>query len=208
MSEDRFYLPYPYDYQLYYLTQKQLNMEIDSINKHLGSDNKIHPYKANIDIYNDISLFYYTYDLLTQFQKIDKDIDEKKLTEKQILQGVDVYSLGMCFILLIEQYVLQGKPYNNEMIHDFMELFAVMAHPYMTSRLTPEQAYKRFKKLLRLYQPKKSKKYTKKIYTKKKYTKKKKQPNKVKQLVQIYQKQKQAKSLRKKQKTKKKGSRN
>lgn len=204
MNEDRFYLPYPYDYQLYYFTQKQLDTEFDSINKHLGSDNKIHPYKANIDIYNDISLFYYTYDLLTQFQKIDKDIDEKKLTEKQILQGIDVYSLGMCFILLIEQYVLQGKPYNNEMMHDFIGLFARMIHPYLTSRLTPEQAYKRYKELIRLYQPKKSRKK----YTKKKYTKKKKQPNKVKQLVQIYQKQKQAKSLRKKNKTKKKSSSN
>lgn len=199
MSNERFYLPYPYDYQLYYLTQKQLDAEFNSINKHLGSDKKVHPYKMNIDIYNDISVFYYTYDLLTQFQEIDKGIGTKKLTEKKILLGIDVYSLGMCLILLVEQYILQGEPYSNEMIHEFMKLFTVMCHPYLETRLTPEQAYKRYKKLIRLYQAKKPRT---------KYTKKKKQPNKVKQLVKIYKKHKQVKTLRKKNKTQKKGSRN
>ena len=107
---------------------------------------------------------------MTQFQIINKNIDKKMISEKDILQGIDVYSLGICMILLIEQHVINGLSKTPKMIEDFIELFSQMMNPYIKYRLTAEQAEKQFHQLLKQYS-KKNKQYSKK---KKQYSKKKK----------------------------------
>ena len=169
---ERFYLPYPYDYHLYYLTDKQLDKEFNSIQKYINERGE--PPKQNIDIYNDISIFYLKSDVLTQFKTIDENIEKKMTSEKDILQGIDVYSLGICMILLIEQHVINGLSKTPKMIGDFIELFSQMMNPYIKYRLTVEQAEKQFHQLLKQYS-KKKKQYSKK---KKKYSKKKKKSSK------------------------------
>ena len=171
---ERFYLPYPYDYHLYYLTDKQLDKEFNSIKKYINK--KGEPPKQNIDTYNDISTYYLKSDVLTQFQIINKNIDKKMISEKDILQGIDIYSLGICMILLIEQHVINGLSKTPKMIEDFIELFSQMMNPYIKYRLTAEQAEKQFHQLLKQYS-KKNKQYSKK---KKQYSKKKKKSSKKK----------------------------
>ena len=143
-----------------------------------------------IDTYNDISTYYLKSDVLTQFQTIDENIEKKMISEKDILEGIDVYSLGICMILLIEKHVINELSKTPKMIGDFIELFSQMMNPYIKYRLTAEQAEKQFHQLLKQYS-KKNKKYSKK---KKQYSKKKKQ----------YSKKKKQYSKKKKQYSKKK----
>jgi serine/threonine protein kinase len=169
-NSNRIYFHYPLDYLMFYLTNKNLDKEYSKIIKHTNKKNITRPYKTSVDTYQILTVGDHYID---QFLNIRKNIDNGSLSEKQMIEGIDVYGLGMCVPYMMEMAFGEYKTFDHilsiPVVKDFMLLFSKMINPYNNDRLSEEESKDRFLKLL--------KKYTKNIESKRQKTKKKKSRN-------------------------------
>ena len=79
-------------------------------------------------------------------------IKNKKINQTKMIKGIDTYSLGILIPLLFLRsevsYLLKEE---SELINDFYNLFGQMITPLPDYRISPQNAYKQFKKLLKKY---------------------------------------------------------
>tara|TARA_B100001094_G_scaffold325480_1_gene379891 strand:+ start:12031 stop:13113 length:1083 start_codon:yes stop_codon:yes gene_type:complete len=157
---ERIYYFYPLEY-LYFYNDKQSIQDIKyTIEKRKNFDLLRDLYKIfNFDIYDSIN------DLVIQL--LNNEIKEVNMINK-----IDVYSLGLQIPLLFYKYSKNQYPYKESfVIADFYNLFKKMINPNNKLRISADEAYSQFSELLQRYKyiiRKKSTKKKKKTMRKKK----------------------------------------
>ena len=155
----RIYIHYPLDYLYFYLTKKQLQVEHKKIIDNIHENYFVEAYKNHIDNYQYIQP---GDDYLTQFETIVRNKNKGVVTEDEIINGIDVYGLGMCVPFLIEMRyggtTILSEIMKIDIIKDFMKLFHKMIHPYNYYRISAEKAKHEFEKLLNKYNKKRKQK--------------------------------------------------
>ena len=154
LNTSRIYLFYPLDYLLFYASKKQILQEIQLIKN--GNP------RRNIFQLNEVFKLYMT-DILNVYDNVSNDILTKKITEKNMINMIDVYSLGILVPLLF-LYSTKLINYQNPsdtfiknilsksvMVQEFFALFGMMINSTLKDRIKPEYAYKEFKRLLKKY---------------------------------------------------------
>ena len=141
LRSDRIYIYYPLEYLLFYTSGKELEDEIWRV------ENKYERY--NYEYFNNIhSMFGLSgFDI---YAGTVYELKQKKINRDKMIQGIDVYSLGILIPLL---FLDKGKLFKKEsqMIIDFYNLFGRMISPLSKNRISAENAYKEFQSLLNKY---------------------------------------------------------
>ena len=157
LNTARIYLYYPLEYLLFYASRKQLDDELVDVHDKNKQRYNYEYLDAIHSMFNLSALdIYYG----TAYQ-----IREKKVNEKKMIQGIDVYSLGMLVPLLLigNRNIFKDE---SQIIVDFYNLFGKMIQPLSENRISAENAYKEFKSLLNKYKkgiPKKKKSRMKRV---------------------------------------------
>lgn len=154
LNTSRIYLFYPLDYLLFYGTNKQILQELENIKN--GNP------RRNIFQLNEVFKLYVT-DILNVYDNVSNDLLTKKITEKNMINMIDVYSLGILVPLL---FLFSTKLMNYQnpsdtfiknilsksvMVQEFFALFGMMINSTLKDRIKPDYAYKEFKRLLKKY---------------------------------------------------------
>jgi len=143
LRSNRIYMYYPLEYLLYYATKNELNEELQQIDT--GN------VRYNYDI---LSIIYMVFgrDIKDIYNITVSQIKNKKINQTKMIKGIDTYSLGILIPLLFLRsevsYLLKEE---SELINDFYNLFGQMITPLPDYRISPQNAYKQFKKLLKKY---------------------------------------------------------
>ena len=148
--DDRIYTPYPIDFVYTYTTKKQENVDLKSY-----SNGDI---KKNFHEYLDIHGTFFKRENITQ--KIIDFLRDVKLDKTNILETLDVYSLGYLIPkafyndLYLSQISLQNiKDYiEDPTIQPFITLFKDMTRETFFNegpRISQEEAYNRFRELVK-----------------------------------------------------------
>ena len=138
----RIYIYYPLEYLLFYASMKQIDDELQDIQDKNKQRYNFEYLDAIHSMFNLSALdIYYG----TAYQ-----IREKKVNETKMIQGIDVYSLGMLVPLLLigNRHIFKDE---SEIIVDFYNLFGKMIQPLSQNRISAENAYKEFKSLINKY---------------------------------------------------------
>lgn len=154
LNTSRIYLFYPLDYLLFYANNKQILEELQKI--------KTGTPRRNIYELNQVLKLYMT-DILNVYDNVSNDLLTKKITEKNMINMIDIYSLGILVPLLF-LYSTKLINYQNPsdafiknilsksiMVQEFFSLFGMMINNTIKDRIKPEYAYKEFKRLLKKY---------------------------------------------------------
>jgi len=151
---ERIYLWYPLDYIFFNLSNDELNTELQKIDKEGMND-----FRKHMDVYIEIQTFFgynpekdFLY-LLKKYKSID--FNKLKSEYKNIIKGIDTYSLGMLFPTMF--YINDMLNYVNDsnILFEFFNLFKEMCNPDHKQRIHISEAYNTFKKLLNKYSKKK-----------------------------------------------------
>ncbi len=138
-NTSRIYVFYPLEYILFYASITELENELDKIDERYHKDElKAICYIFNYD-------YYETYELLV------RKIQSKEINEKEMIQKIDVYSLGILIPLLFLDTNIPYPYEGSEMISSFYMLFQKMVHPLSSERISIERAYKEFYALIRKF---------------------------------------------------------
>ena len=165
LNTNRIYLFYPLDYLLFYASQNKLTEELTNIYNHQP--------RKNYDHLNQVNILFGS-DGLIAYEETTSELKRKTVTEKKMIESIDVYSLGVIIPLLF-LFHTQLNDYNNpselfrnvvnhnELVKDFFILFGEMINPSSNNRISAHNASLRFKRLVKKYTPnKKPKKKPKK----------------------------------------------
>ena len=152
---DRIYIYYSFDILYLYASNTKLNLE-------RGSKEKYGKSRKNYDTLKDIQevLFDRNYDLM--HDEILNLALNNKLNEKQTIEKLDTYSLGITICKLLFDNIIQNLDYLNDQqliykikeivnyqsIIPFMNLLKQMTEPLSTERISPVDAYKLYKKYM------------------------------------------------------------
>lgn len=154
LNTSRIYLFYPLDYLLFYAGNNKILQELENIKN--GNP------RRNIFELNEILKLYMT-DILNVYDNVSNDLLTKKITEKNMINMIDVYSLGILVPLLFLYSTKLGNYQNpsdtfiknilskSVMVQEFFALFGMMINSTLKDRIKPEYAYKEFKRLLKKY---------------------------------------------------------
>lgn len=157
MSEfatDRIYPPYPYEYIYLYYDYKLIKEELTDIEKY-NIYRELHDRYLCIHqgIFKRKKINNYLISLINRFIR-DKNIIRNE--KNNIFKLLDTYSLGilipsiLCKIFKNNKSKL-NKLLNNSRIKSFIELFYVMSEPDHYDRIDPNEAYRRYLELEKLY---------------------------------------------------------
>ncbi len=137
----RIYIYYPIDYIYYYASNSSLNKELQNI-----KDGEVRRH------FDDLYDYYYSLFKKDFYEICEKNIDDiknKRINEKNMLQKIDVYSIGSLIPLLFMFESNIEFPHNkNDKINAFYSLFKDMTDPDLNDRISATEAYNRFKMLL------------------------------------------------------------
>ena len=136
----RFYVFYPIEYIYSLASDRELYNEMTRKRKNLNR--VIYLSKIfNRDYNEDMN------DIINRIVNDENDI-------KEVIKGIDTYSLGVVIPLLMLN-IFENEIYDlvnsNNIIGDFFELFGKMAEPDYKNRISPSQSFKLFQKLLDKY---------------------------------------------------------
>ena len=148
---NRIYLPYSLEYIYSNSSEKDLYKEYDFE-------------RRNLDRFMDLcSLFNRDYRSIHQLV-VHKSI-LKANSFKDLIRGIDTYSLGILIpLLFLSNYGLEDTISLLDkyiIVDDFFDLFEQMSEPLYEDRITPSESYNLFSKLLRKYNPQKKRIKTK-----------------------------------------------
>lgn len=156
LRSNRIYMYYPLEYLLYYATNHQLDDELQKINTKYV--------RYNYDLLEDIHSIFGR-DLTTVYHETVDQIRNKKINQTKMIKSIDTYSLGILIpMLFLRHEVIGAIQEGSPLMDDFYSLFGVMTSTFLPNiRITAEDAYKRFKQLLKKYKKgvKKERKRTK-----------------------------------------------
>ena len=142
---DRLYVWYPLEFLMYYANKNgQIDMDIKSP-LHMLS-------RPGIEFYILIHRFIHllkgnVFDEYEIHNNILQDIRTNEISEKEILEKVDIYGLGFVLLLHLINYLknmdtpIIKQVLKNELFNDFMNLFIGMIEPDVKKRMAPEEAY-------------------------------------------------------------------
>ena len=142
---DRLYVWYPLEFLMYYANKNgQIDTDIKS-SLHMLS-------RPGTDYYVFVHEFIHLlkgndFDKYKIHNNILQDIRKNEISEKEILQKVDIYGLGFVLLLHLINYLknmdtpIIKQVLKNELFNDFMNLFIRMIDPDVKKRITPEEAY-------------------------------------------------------------------
>ena len=142
---DRLYVWYPLEFLMYYANKNgQIDMDIKSP-LHMLS-------RPGIEFYILIHRFIHllkgnVFDEYEIHNNILQDIRTNEISEKEILEKVDIYGLGFVLLLHLINYLknmdtpMIKQVLKNELFNDFMNLFIGMIEPDVKKRMAPEEAY-------------------------------------------------------------------
>ena len=178
LNTSRIYLFYPVEYLLFYGGKNRILKEVEQLT--------ITPRRNIYELDQILRLF--SLDIINVYNIVSYNLINKKITEKSMIENIDVYSLG---ILVPLMFLTSTKFYNekspseafikkilskNNMVQEFFTLFGMMINPSSKERIKPEYAYKEFKRLLKKFKNKENlskKKSIKKTISRKKISRKK-----------------------------------
>lgn len=152
---NRFYIWYPLDYLLYYAHKKNIvSNDIISqyhiINRVNGDFYmKIHNYIRSIFI-DDKNEF----DGYKIHDKIIQDIESGRISEKNMLEKIDIYGVGICILLNMIYYLDYTFLVNfldNGLFSDFMNLCERMVHTDVNQRIDADEAYDTYMEISNKY---------------------------------------------------------
>jgi serine/threonine protein kinase len=154
LNSGRIYLFYPLEYLLYYANKSKIKKEVYSVN--YGNPRR--------NIYNlDHVMRLYMKDILNTYDNVSSNLFNKKVSEKKMIEMIDVYSLGILVPLMFlfstnfvetdnpSESFLKNILLKSAMIQEFFTLFGMMINDSCLERIKPEYAYKEFKRLLKKY---------------------------------------------------------
>ena len=152
---DRIYIYYSFDILYLYASNTKLDLE-------RGSKEKYGKSRKNYDTLKDIQevLFDRNYDLM--HDEILNLALNNELNEKQTIEKLDTYSLGITICKLLFDNIIKNLDYLNDQqliykikeiinyqsIIPFMNLLKQMTEPISTERISPVDAYKLYKKCM------------------------------------------------------------
>lgn len=140
-NTSRIYIYYPLDYIYFYATNSELEDEKYKINK---NDVRYH-FDDLYDYYNSL----FNLDFYEVSKNIINDIQSKKLKDLDVLKKVDVYSVGSLVpLLFMYESKIEFPNTKSEKINDYYNLFKDMTNPYCEQRISANEAYERFNRLL------------------------------------------------------------
>ena len=144
-NTDRLYLYYPLDYIFYYINDKErINEEFTIYNRN------------DYDILNMVYLSF-NRSIPSVLQKHIRQMKNNEIKEIDMINGIDVYGLGIIVPLLINLF--SNILYNEHpIINQFYNLFYKMTDT-IDKRIKPDKAYKEYLKLISKYTHKRQKKY-------------------------------------------------
>ena len=169
---DRIYYWYPIEYIYSSASNEELELEeekvyedgIQDYRKHMDTIYEIYTY-LGIDIESFIN------DLLKKY----KNMDKKEFFYNEyydIIRSIDTYSFGMLVPMMLYNQDLLENAHKSKLLTEFLNIFALMLEPHYKDRISINDAYVLFEKLLEKYSPSKSKKKSKKKSRKKSKKKK------------------------------------
>ena len=169
---DRIYYWYPIEYIYSSASNEELEVEeekvyedgIQDYRKHMDTIYEIYTY-LGIDIESFIN------DLLKKY----KNMDKKEFFYNEyydIIRSIDTYSFGMLVPMMLYNQDLLENAHKSKLLTEFLNIFALMLEPHYKDRISINDAYVLFEKLLEKYSPSKSKKKSKKKSRKKSKKKK------------------------------------
>tara|TARA_Y100001935_G_scaffold212135_1_gene182602 strand:+ start:12247 stop:13482 length:1236 start_codon:yes stop_codon:yes gene_type:complete len=184
----RIYLFYPLEYLLYYASKKKINEEMENIT--MGY------YRNNFENFDQVNLLFESSGQICYEETIQALFDQK-VNEKNMIQSIDVYSLGILIPLMFmyntklwkyknqHSLLLDQILYDNPMVQEFFVLFGRMTEPLSNQRINAKESYLQFKRLLKKYSrktptTKKSKKVKKRRVSHRKISTKRKKSKKIK----------------------------
>jgi serine/threonine protein kinase len=172
MSEfacDRVYPPYPYEFIYLYANKELLEEEKEA--KKLDIYRELHDRYVQVHegLFKRMKTKHYTLTLINRYIKEITKIN--KYERNGIIAGLDTYGLGM---LIPRNLWKLAKKYNkvsklrellyNTKLRSFTELFYVMTEPNHYDRIGPQEAYRRYLELEKLYLSKPTIKHIKKLF--------------------------------------------
>lgn len=160
-STSRLYLYYSIEYLFYYSETNDLKRELDNI------VNETY-FRYNFDVLNEIYRMF-GMDLTSETNIVIDKIIGNEINEKEMIKGIDVYSLGIIIPLLFNETSNPTPFKSSDMIFEFYQLFGEMIKTLSSERIKIDEAYKRFNQLIKKYE-----KTNKKISSKSKKKSKKK----------------------------------
>ena len=151
INTKRIYIYYSYDILYLYASNAKLNLE------------KYNKPRINYDILKDIQELFFDRDYNLIHNEILNLAISNKLNEKQTIEKLDTYSLGITISKLLFDNIITNLDYlNNQQLLDkikeivnyksmrpFMNLLKQMTEPISTERISPVNAYKLYKKCMR-----------------------------------------------------------
>ena len=135
----RLYYFYPLEYIYFYFDKYDLDFELTMNIKD----------RRNYGILKDI---YYTmgYNIDEVCDNLYNKLFNSKYKIKDVIKKIDVYGLGIQVPLLFHEINMSSVfELNNPMINDFYILFRNMVNPDLNERLTAEQSYNTYMKLMK-----------------------------------------------------------
>jgi serine/threonine protein kinase len=145
MNTTRIYLYYPYEYIYLYANQKELEQEMEHYNA-----------RSNYNIYEFIHKHIFKRNEKKEMIHTIQNI--KRLNKRQVIQKLDVYSLGMTITKWLTMILLNGKNdrailsigayFQKPLMKPLLTILKKMTEPQSKNRCTANEANDLFVKLL------------------------------------------------------------